>query len=199
MVRYWRATARAGLAAASGDQRRSARSRPASSPLLVIQTKFLAGRLGGRRSRSRSSSLGFYAINRHYRKVARRLRAGVGGGRGRAAGDEPGRALRRVVRRGAARGASGTRARSPATTSTRSTSRAPQTRHRHPAAVPAARRTCAPTSRSSSAEDGRVDAVIDHLWALPRGESQLRHGRHPGAVPSGPRSSRRSAGAPSSR
>ena len=51
------------------------RSRPRSSTILVIQTKFSRAPRWSRRDPA--SVLSFHAVSRHYRKVARRLRAGT--------------------------------------------------------------------------------------------------------------------------
>ena len=137
--------------------------------LIVIETKFTQGAWAVIVAIP-LLVLAFHGIRRHYRRVGRRLRAGGPPSR-RAARDERGRPLRRVDRRGAARGASGTRAGSPATTSARSTSRA---RHRpgDPAALAAADRHAAPTSRCCRRARA-ASSVLEYVWALPRGESQF--------------------------
>ncbi len=122
MVRYWRRTRDPGWRQTSDHQRHRARRRPASSRCS---------------SSRRSSSQGAWTVTVAIPLPDRRLLPGQPPlpqgraaaarrhrrGRGRTAGDERGRALRRVARRCPARGASGTRGRSPATTSAPSTSR----------------------------------------------------------------------------
>ena len=40
-----------------------------------------------------------------------------------------------------------------------------------------------PAARAAAPTDGRVEALLEEVWKLPRGESQLRHRRRAGAVP----------------
>ena len=170
MVRYWRRHKQPGWrrkAAING----AGRSRRPSSP--AGRSRRSSSRAPGRSpSRSRCSSLGFYGINRHYRKVARRLRAGVGAV---AAAPPPTNqvvlyvesydaALREAV--WYARQIAGDDFRAIHVVGAESDTGLPP-------ALPAADRQRTPTSRSSTPEDGRVDAVIDYVWALPRGESSF--------------------------
>ena len=120
MVRYWLRRADAALApVARVDQRRRRRLHRIVT-LLVVETKFLEGAWAVTVAIPLLVA-SFYAVNRHYRKVARRLRAGAAA----VAAAPP--ATNEVVlwvdsptprckRR------SGTRGRSPETTSARSTS-----------------------------------------------------------------------------
>ena len=123
--------------------------------------------------------------------------SGCRGRRRRAAGDEQRRPLRRVVRR---RPGGGGVVRTP--DRGRRLPRDPRARVATPtlASVPRFRQFTGmrPDLEIVNPEDGRVDAVIDYLWALPRGESQLRDDDRPGALPS-PVARRRRSAAPSSR
>ena len=171
MVRYWLRHRDAGLAPVGGRSTAPAPSATDIVALLVIQTKFLAGAWAVTVAIPLLVA-GFYAVNRHYRKVARRLRAGVAA----VAAAPP--ATNEVVlwvdsydaalRRGRLVRAADRRQ----TTSARSTS---PSAHSDSGLRPRFRQLtdCRVDLEMVQPEDGRVDAVIDYLWALPRGESNF--------------------------
>jgi amino acid transporter len=138
--------------------------------LLVIQTKFLEGAWAVTVAIPLLVT-GFYGINRHYRKVARRLRAGVTA----VAAAPPATnqvvlyvesydaALREAV--WYARRIAGDRFRAIHVPGPQSdTGIRPRFRQLT---------DIRPDLEIVRPEDGRVDAVIDELWAIPRGESQF--------------------------
>ncbi|MGZ4303149.1 MAG: APC family permease [Gaiellaceae bacterium] len=138
--------------------------------LLVIEAKFIAGAWTVVVAVP-LLVLGFDRVHRHYWKVARRLRAGVA-----AVADAPpatnqvvvyvdsdGAALRQAV--WYARRIAGDRFR-PIHVTERAVD--PAISERFSTLV-----GLRPRLEIVTAEDGRVDAVIDYLWALPRGESSF--------------------------
>ena len=169
MVRYWRA------AATPGWRRKRARSTaPARSRrrrrVLVVETKFLAGRLGGAVAIPLLVA-GFYAINRHYRKVARRLRAGVAAVA--AAPPATNRVVLYVESYDAALREAVWYAKQIAGDDFRAihvpgphTDTGIRPRFRQLTDI-------RPDLDIVQPQDGRVDAVIDEFWALPRGESSF--------------------------
>jgi Amino acid permease len=138
--------------------------------VLVIQTKFLAGAWAVTVAIPLLVG-GFYGINRHYRKVARRLRAGVSA----VAAAPPATnqvvlyvesfdaALREAV--WYARQTTGNRFRAIHVPGPRSDTGI-RPRFRQLTDVN-------PDLEIVQAETSRVDAVIDYVWALPRGESNF--------------------------
>ena len=184
---------------AGGDARSStasARWQPAIVALLVIETKFLAGRLGGDR-RHPAARRSFYGDQPPLPQGRAAAPRGCRRRRGRAASDERGRALRRVVRRCAAGGP---------------LVRAPDRRRRLPRDPRSRSRTdrgIRPRFRQLTdirpdleiiTAGGRACRRRDRLpVGAPARRVELRHGRHPGAVPHAARSSRALAGGPSSR
>jgi amino acid transporter len=140
--------------------------------LLVIQAKFTSGAWAVIVAIP-LMIVGFHAVNRHYRKVERRVRAG-------AAADEQGRAVRRVGGRGAARGTlvcpSDRRRRLPRNSRTWLTHRsgdqaALSDPDRHPAR---------PSGPGARGRPGRCRDRVP-LGAAARGV-ELRHGDHPRAL-----------------
>ena len=181
MVRYWLRREQPGLAVAGGRQRhRRGRDGPRRAPRHPVEVHRRAR--GRSSSRSRSSSPASTACDRHYRKVARRLRAGVAAVAAAPPATNRRRPLRRVVRRRAARGGLVRARRSRATTSARSTSRA-DAAIRGSARASGSSRTCSPTSRSSTPR-GRPRRRGDRVpVGAPARRVELRDGDHPGAVP----------------
>ena len=139
--------------------------------IIVIESKFAAGRVGGDRrdpAPGRSASTAFAATTARSR-----------GGFAPESRRSPPRRRRRTASCSTSsrstlpsRRQSGTRARSRATTSARSTCPG---RHTDPGILPRFRQFTGmrPDLEIVTPEDGRVDAVIEYLWALPRGESSF--------------------------
>ena len=164
--------------------------------LLVVETKFLQGAWAVAVAIPLLVAA-FYAVNRHYRKVGRRLRGRNHGGRLGAGGNEPRRALRRVLRRRPARGRLVREA-----DRGRRIPRDPRPRsahgHRDPTPLPSAHGPPAgPGHRPRRGEPRRRR----HRRSLgdPQRRVELRNGDHPGGVPPGVAASRRSDAGPSSR
>jgi hypothetical protein len=138
--------------------------------LLVVQTKFLAGAWAVAVAVPLLVGC-FYIVKRHYRKVARRLRAGTAAVAAAPPAtnqvvlyvDSYDSALREAVwyaRQIAGKGFRAIHVPGP---------------HSDSGIRPRFRQLTdiRPDLEIVRAEDGRVDAVIDYLWALPRGESQF--------------------------
>jgi len=138
--------------------------------LLVVETKFLAGAWAVTVAIPLLVA-GFYGINRHYRKVARRLRAGVAA----VAAAPP--ATNQVVLFVDSFDAALQEAVWYARQIVGDDFRAIHVPgpHSDTGLRPRFRQLTdiRPDLEIIRAEDGRVDAVIDYLWALPRGESNF--------------------------
>ena len=138
--------------------------------VLVIQAKFTAG--AWMVVVAIPTLIAFFlVVNRHYRIVTRRLRRGHGGSQGVLGCDEQGRSLRRRSRsryeaRRLVRGADRRARLSPGLGRGRSPAR---TREAAGGTSPAAARVSSRCRHSS----GPRDAVLDYVWALPRGESNF--------------------------
>ena len=138
--------------------------------LLVIETKFLAGAWAVAVAIPLLVA-GFYGINRHYRKVARRLRAGVAAVA--AAPPATNQIVLYVDSFDAALHEAVWYARQIAGDDFRAI-HVPGP-HSDTGIRPRFRQltNIRPDLEIVRPEDGRVDAVIDYLWALPRGESNF--------------------------
>jgi amino acid transporter len=169
MVRYWRRTQEPGW------RRRAAINGVGAATtgvvtLLVIQAKFLAGAWMVTIAVPAIIGL-FFAVNRHYRKVGRRLRAGIAAVA--AAPPATNDVVLYVESANAALREALWYARQIAGDSFRAihvpgrrTDTGIRPRFRDLTDI-------RPDLELVRAEDGRVDAVIDYLWALPRGESSF--------------------------
>jgi len=169
MVRYW-------LRRRDPGWRRSAALNGAGGiatflvAILVIQTKFLAGAWAVTVAIP-LLVLAFHGVQRHYRKVERRLRAGATA----VAAAPP--ATNEVVLYVESADAALREALYYAREIAGSDFRAIHVRGRHtdPGIRPRFRNLTdmRPDLEVLDPEDGRVDAVIEYLWALPRGESNF--------------------------
>jgi amino acid transporter len=169
MVRYWRRRKEAGW------QRRTVingvgAATTAVVTLLVIQAKFLAGAWMVTVAVPFLIGL-FFVINRHYRKVERRLRAGVGAVA--AAPPATNEVVLYVDSADAALREALWYARQIADDQFRAL-HVPGSRT-DPGIRPRFRELTdiRPDLQVVQPEDGRADAVIEYLWALPRGESSF--------------------------
>jgi len=169
MVRYWRRTRDPGW------RRRAIINGVGGATtgvvtLLVIQAKFTAGAWMVTVAVPLLIGL-FFAINRHYRKIGRRLRAGVAAVA--AAPPATNQVVLYVESSDAALGEALWYARQIAGDDFRAI-HVPG-RHSDPGIRPRFRQLTdiRPDLEIVKPEDGRVDAVIDYLWALPRGESNF--------------------------
>src|SRR6266508_1647984 len=169
MVRYWRRTRDPGW------RRRAIINGVGGATtgvvtLLVIQAKFTAGAWMVTVAVPLLIGL-FFAINRHYRKIGRRLRAGVAAVA--AAPPATNQVVLYVESSDAALGEALWYARQIAGDDFRAI-HVPG-RHSDPGIRPRFRQLTdiRPDLEIIRPEDGRVDAVIEYLWALPRGESNF--------------------------
>ena len=159
----------AGLALASGDQRRGGgRDRPRRAHR--HRSKFAQGAWAVTIAIP-LLVVGFYGIRRHYSKVARRLRAGVSAVA--AAPPATNRVVLYVESYDAALEEAVWYARLIAGDHFEAI-HVPG-RHSDPGILPRFRQLTGmqPDLEIVTPEDGRVEAVIEHLWALPRGESSF--------------------------
>ena len=169
MVRYWRRTREPGW------RRRAAINGVGGATtgvvaLLVIQTKFLAGAWMVTIAVPVIIGL-FFAVNRHYRKVGRRLRAGLAAVAAAPPAtnqvvlyvESANAALREALWYAREIAGDGFRA---IHVPGRGTDTGIRPRFRELTDI-------RPDLEIVRAEDGRADAVIEYLWALPRGESSF--------------------------
>jgi hypothetical protein len=169
MVRYWRRTQDSGWKRKSIINGIGAATTGVVT-LLVIQAKFLAGAWMVTVAVPLLIGL-FFAFNRHYRKVGRRLRAGV------AAVAAAPAATNQVVLYVESSDAALREALWYARQIAGSDFQAIHVpgHHSDPGIRPRFRELTdiRPDLEVIRPEDGRVDAVIEYLWALPRGESNF--------------------------
>ena len=122
----------------------------------------------------------FLGINRHYRRFGRRLRVGVDAVR------LAGSASTNQTPRGSSRSTSRPKAPFGTRGSIRMTARIRLPRSGAPHRSGDARwwdyAQEEPKLETPTTEEGRMQALLEEVWRLPRGRVRVRHGRHPGAV-----------------